>query len=63
MFRIVICKLLGLILLVFRGGCLTFARDGPGSAIYFGVYEATKRYMMPDDSKLSIGTTIMAGGK
>ncbi|KTW30455.1 uncharacterized protein T551_01738 [Pneumocystis jirovecii RU7] len=47
---------------LFRGGCLTFARDGPGSAIYFGVYEATKRYMMPDDSKLSIGTTIMAGG-
>ncbi|KAG5519575.1 hypothetical protein PMAC_001730 [Pneumocystis sp. 'macacae'] len=47
---------------LFRGGCLTFARDGPGSAIYFGVYEATKRYMMPQDSnKLSIGTTIMAG--
>ncbi|KAG4302472.1 hypothetical protein PCANB_001316 [Pneumocystis canis] len=48
---------------VFRGGYLTLARDGPGSAIYFGVYEATKRYMTPPSSdKLSIGTTVMAGG-
>lgn len=48
---------------VFRGGYMTLARDAPGTAIYFGVYEATKRYMMEDNSELSLGTTIIAGGK
>lgn len=48
---------------VFKGGYATLARDAPGSAIYFGVYEAMKRYMIPDNSeKLSLGTTIVAGG-
>ncbi|KAG5440496.1 hypothetical protein PCK2_000430 [Pneumocystis canis] len=45
------------------GGYLTLIRDGPGSAIYFGVYEAMKQYMTPHNSdKLSIGTTAVAGG-
>ncbi|EMR09390.1 hypothetical protein PNEG_02336 [Pneumocystis murina B123] len=47
---------------VFRGGYMTLARDAPGSAVYFGVYETTKRYMMEDNSELSLGTTIIAGG-
>ncbi|KAG4304179.1 hypothetical protein PORY_002360 [Pneumocystis oryctolagi] len=47
---------------IFRGTYLTFARDGPGCAIYFGVYETTKKYMLHDSDKLSIGTTIIAGG-
>lgn len=34
---------------VFRGSAMTLARDGPGSAVYFATYEATKRKLTPKD--------------
>jgi len=40
-------------------------RDGPGSAVYFAVYEVTKKAMTPagqDPSRLNLGAIVFAGG-
>lgn len=47
---------------VFRGSLATIARDGPGSAAYFAVYEYTKRKLTPEGHALSLPAIIMAGG-
>ena len=53
---------------VFRGSAMTLARDGPGSALYFAVYESTKRYLSPKDAEgnatgeLSLPAVMAAGG-
>ena len=51
-----------LIMTVFRGSLATIARDGPGSATYFAVYEYTKRKLTPEGKALSLPAVIMAGG-
>jgi len=48
--------------LVFRGSAATLARDGPGSATYFAVYEYVKRRLTPPGESLSLPAVIMAGG-
>lgn len=49
---------------LFKGLVPTLAREVPGNAAMFGVYEALKQYMAggPDTSKLGRGSLIMAGG-
>jgi solute carrier family 25 (mitochondrial carnitine/acylcarnitine transporter), member 20/29 len=47
---------------VFRGSVATLARDGPGSAAYFAVYEYVKRKLTPEGHSLSLPAIIMAGG-
>ncbi|PWN88407.1 mitochondrial carrier [Acaromyces ingoldii] len=50
---------------VFRGTGATLARDGPGSAAYFGAYEAIKRGLTPagaDPSQLNLLHVLTAGG-
>lgn len=53
---------------VFRGSAMTLARDGPGSAAYFAVYETVKRSLSPKDAEgnatgeLSLGAVMTAGG-
>ncbi|RMZ88273.1 hypothetical protein DV736_g4500, partial [Chaetothyriales sp. CBS 134916] len=53
---------------VFRGSAMTLARDGPGSAAYFAVYESVKRWLSPKDAdgkstgELSLGAVMTAGG-
>ncbi|RMZ77867.1 hypothetical protein DV738_g4092, partial [Chaetothyriales sp. CBS 135597] len=53
---------------VFRGSAMTLARDGPGSAAYFAVYESVKRALSPKDAEgnstgeLSLGAVMTAGG-
>lgn len=50
---------------VFRGTGATLARDGPGSAAYFGAYEAIKRSLTPKDADakdLNLMTVLTAGG-
>jgi solute carrier family 25 carnitine/acylcarnitine transporter 20/29 len=53
---------------VFRGSAMTLARDGPGSAAYFAVYETVKRSLSPKDAEgnatgeLSLGAVMVAGG-
>lgn len=53
---------------VFRGSAMTLARDGPGSAAYFAVYETVKRYLSPKDAngkatgELSLSAVMAAGG-
>jgi solute carrier family 25 (mitochondrial carnitine/acylcarnitine transporter), member 20/29 len=49
-------------MLVFRGSAATIARDGPGSAAYFAVYEYVKRRLTPPGESLSLPAIIMAGG-
>jgi solute carrier family 25 (mitochondrial carnitine/acylcarnitine transporter), member 20/29 len=49
-------------MIVFRGSVATLARDGPGSAAYFAVYEYTKRKLTPEGQALSLPAVIMAGG-
>ena len=49
-------------MIVFRGSAATLARDGPGSAAYFAVYEYTKRKLTPEGQALSLPAVIMAGG-
>ena len=50
------------LIVVFRGSAATLARDGPGSAAYFAVYEYTKRKLTPEGQTLSLPAVIMAGG-
>jgi solute carrier family 25 (mitochondrial carnitine/acylcarnitine transporter), member 20/29 len=53
---------------VFRGSAMTLARDGPGSAAYFAMYEYVKRSLSPKDADgnvtgaLSLPAIITAGG-
>jgi solute carrier family 25 (mitochondrial carnitine/acylcarnitine transporter), member 20/29 len=53
---------------VFRGSAMTLARDGPGSAAYFAVYESVKRSLSPKDAEgnatgeLSLPAVMTAGG-
>jgi len=53
---------------VFRGSAMTLARDGPGSAAYFAVYEYVKRSLSPKDAngnatgELSLSAVMAAGG-
>ncbi|KAK2749384.1 carnitine transporter [Myotisia sp. PD_48] len=53
---------------VFRGSAITLARDGPGSAAYFAVYEYVKRSLTPKDAngnvtgELSLPAVVTAGG-
>lgn len=48
---------------VFKGSVATFARDGPGSALYFATYEYLKRELTPAGSdKMSLGAISFAGG-
>ncbi|EXJ80617.1 solute carrier family 25, member 46 [Capronia epimyces CBS 606.96] len=53
---------------VFRGSAMTLARDGPGSAAYFAVYEYVKRGLSPKDKdgnatgELSLPAVMTAGG-
>ncbi|OAL34984.1 hypothetical protein AYO20_05699 [Fonsecaea nubica] len=53
---------------VFRGSAMTLARDGPGSAAYFAVYEYVKRNLSPKDAdgnatgELSLTAVMTAGG-
>lgn len=52
---------------VFRGSAMTLARDGPGSAAYFAVYESVKRSLSPKDAEgnatgeLSLPAVMTAG--
>ena len=47
---------------VFKGSIATFARDGPGSALYFATYEYLKRRLTPEGSTMSLGAISFAGG-
>ncbi|KAF2147494.1 uncharacterized protein K452DRAFT_323568 [Aplosporella prunicola CBS 121167] len=52
---------------VFRGSAMTLARDGPGSAAYFAVYETVKRRLTPKTpdgapGELSLTAVMAAGG-
>ncbi|KAM7258379.1 hypothetical protein ACFE04_014120 [Oxalis oulophora] len=49
---------------LFKGLGPTLAREVPGNAAMFGVYEATKQFMAggPDTSKLGKGSLMLAGG-
>ncbi|AEY95953.1 FADL264Cp [Eremothecium gossypii FDAG1] len=49
---------------LFRGSLATLARDGPGSALYFASYEATKAYLnaRSGTNELSIKNVCLAGG-
>jgi solute carrier family 25 carnitine/acylcarnitine transporter 20/29 len=49
---------------LFKGLVPTMAREVPGNAVMFGVYEATKQYMAggQDTSGLGRGSLILAGG-
>ncbi|RLN43287.1 uncharacterized protein C2845_PM01G47110 [Panicum miliaceum] len=49
---------------LFKGLVPTLAREVPGNAVMFGVYEATKQYLAggPDTSNLGRGSQILAGG-
>jgi len=48
---------------VFKGSAATAARDAPASAAYFASYELIQRWLQgPDRQKLSVGSTLFAGG-
>ncbi|KAK9463265.1 mitochondrial carrier domain-containing protein [Lipomyces oligophaga] len=47
---------------LFRGSVATVARDGPGSAIYFAVYEYLKESLTPEGQAMSLGAISFAGG-
>ncbi|AQZ13871.1 CRC1 (YOR100C) [Zygosaccharomyces parabailii] len=50
---------------LFRGSWATMARDGPGSALYFAAYEATKKLLQrpgQPENEFSVGKTCFAGG-
>lgn len=49
-------------MVVFRGSLATIARDGPGSAMYFVVYEYVKRRLTPEGDTFSPLAVVMAGG-
>ncbi|KAK7207637.1 mitochondrial carrier domain-containing protein [Myxozyma melibiosi] len=45
-----------------RGSVATLARDGPGSAIYFAVYEYLKERLTPAGQSMSLAAISFAGG-
>lgn len=48
---------------IFRGSAATAARDVPASAAYFASYELIQRALQGEDrTKLSVGSTLFAGG-
>ena len=49
---------------LFKGLVPTLAREVPGNAVMFGVYEASKQFLAggPDTKKLGLGSSIVAGG-
>jgi len=48
---------------LFKGSAATAARDVPASAAYFASYELIQRTLQgPDRTKLSVGSTLFAGG-
>jgi len=50
---------------IFRGTGATLARDCPGGAVYFAVYEVVKKALTPAGSlpsDLNVGTIILSGG-
>jgi solute carrier family 25 carnitine/acylcarnitine transporter 20/29 len=47
---------------LYRGTVATLLRDIPGSAVYFGTYEATARALRPTDGTFSLGAELFAGG-
>ncbi|KIM30002.1 hypothetical protein M408DRAFT_328434 [Serendipita vermifera MAFF 305830] len=50
---------------IFRGTTATLARDAPGSAAYFAVYEVTKQALTPKGKgpgDLDLGSVLVAGG-
>ncbi|KAH3901424.1 carnitine:acyl carnitine antiporter SCDLUD_002916 [Saccharomycodes ludwigii] len=49
---------------LFKGCIATFARDGPGSALYFASYEYTKNRLSKNDDKdaMNISNIMIAGG-
>jgi len=48
---------------IYRGSAATAARDAPASAAYFASYELIQRWLQgPDRQKLSVGSTLFAGG-
>ncbi|CAB4408197.1 unnamed protein product [Rhizophagus irregularis] len=50
---------------IYRGVGATLARDGPGSAAYFGAYELTKRLLTPANAtpdSLNPAAVLFAGG-
>lgn len=47
---------------VFKGSVATFARDGPGSALYFATYEYFKKQLTPEGSTMSLTAISFAGG-
>ncbi|CAI2170568.1 11680_t:CDS:10 [Funneliformis geosporum] len=50
---------------IYRGFGATLARDGPGSAVYYGAYEATKRFLTPANASpdsLNPAAILFAGG-
>jgi len=48
---------------IYKGSAATAARDAPASAAYFASYELIQRWLQGEDrQKLSIGSTLFAGG-
>jgi len=48
---------------IFKGSAATAARDAPASAAFFASYELIQRSMQGNDrQKLSVGSTLFAGG-
>lgn len=47
---------------IYKGTCATLLRDVPASGMYFMTYEALQRWMIPEGGKLSLLSTILAGG-
>lgn len=47
---------------IYKGTCATLLRDMPASGMYFMTYEGLQRLMTPEDGKLSLLSTILAGG-
>jgi len=48
---------------LFRGSFATLARDGPGSALYFAMYEYMKRKSPRDENnEIPLGSIMLAGG-
>lgn len=47
--------------LLYKGSLATLARDGPGSAVYFAVYEKIKKELLGGE-KLSLPAITLAGG-
>lgn len=47
---------------IFKGSAATLARDGPGSALYFGTYEYLKQSLTKPGEDLSLFSVMIAGG-